>query len=104
MNDEAPGEKRGISPLLDSVVENGNSRSRVWTNARGDRLKKENMKQRSRAGASGGSGGSGGSMGERDPSERNLHGGGSGGGLNRGGRGAVTMRNMKERASSARES
>lgn len=62
------------------------------------------MRKRKRAGASGGSGGSGGLRGERNPSGGDLHGGGSGGGLNRGGRGAVSVRNMKEGAYSEGES
>ena len=48
------------------------------------------------AAASGGSGGSGGATGERETSGRNLQGGGSGEGLNRGQRGAVTIIIMKE--------
>ena len=53
---------------------------------------------------SGGSGGSDGLRGERNPSGRDLHGGGSGGGLNRGGTGTVSIGNMKEGASSEEES
>ena len=63
------------------------------------KMKQGSARTRDASGESGGSGGSSGSIGEREPRGGNVRGGGSGGGLDFDGRGAMTIDAMEKERS-----